>query len=72
MPNHPDRELPQSDVQPTEPMIAGRPSQGGSWIALTLAAIVLIAVGYFLLKPDVPSPNMRAAETPPATTPAPR
>jgi hypothetical protein len=53
-------------------MIAGRPREGGSWIALTLAAIVLLAVGYFLLKPDVPSPNMRAAETPPATTPAPR
>jgi hypothetical protein len=50
-----------SDFPPTK-------SESGSWIALALAAIVLIAVGYFFLKPELPSPNMRA-ETPSVTKP---
>jgi hypothetical protein len=70
MTDDPYREIRTHDIPPTKPMIVDRPPESGSWIALALAVAVLIAVGYYYLKPDVPSPNMRAEA--PIVTPTPK
>lgn len=64
----PEREVRGSDVPPTKPMLERR-SNNGAWMAALVIAAVLVAVGYFYLQPDVPSPNMRATDTAPVTAP---
>ncbi len=66
----PYREGRRDDIPPTRPMIADGPPEGGRWIAVAVIAAVLVAAGYFYLRPDMPSPVMRA-EPPSVTTPSP-